>query len=245
MRSSRRGYRFESLTMWFDDLPTGTSWTTLWSGYIRCGSCSGIRTFSDPCPACGANLLTDVEHTIRLEDRREIPVPTAYMGAETRYEDYVYLQLMEREWERMGRDSASENRMPFTEQVSTGASIVLLFWTYFETRLEHLLRDGLHDVSPAFVEDALHRYSFVGARMNRFYRIAFDSTYHSDLASLGYPDVSAHLTRVQEQRNAFVHGSPQSIDDSLATSIVEILKREHEAWIAVYNLRASRPRTKQ
>ena len=168
----------------------------------------------------------------------------AYPGAETRYEDYVYLQLMEREWERMIRDSASQSRMPFTEKISTGASIVLLFWTYFESRLEHLLRDGLQHVPPAFLDDALIRYSSVSARMKRFYRIAFDSTYHSDLAFLGYSDVSAHIAIVHKQRNEFVHGSPQSIDDSLATSVVEMLKRDHEAWIAVYNLRVSKPQAK-
>ena len=172
-----------------------------------------------------------------------MPVQSAYMGAEARYEDYVYLQLMEREWEHMVRDSPSQNRMPFAEHVSKGASIVLSFWTYFETRLDHLLRDGLQRVPPPFLEDALNRYSSVGARMKRFYRIAFDSTYHSDLVNLGYSDVSAHIARVQKQRNAFVHGSPQSIDDSLAASVVEMLKQQHEAWIAVYNLRASRPRT--
>ena len=229
--------------MWVDDLPPGSSWTSLWSGYIRCGDCSGIRTFDDPCPACGTDLQKG-EHTLKLDDGQEISILPAFMGAETRYEDYVYLQLMEREWERMTRDSASQNRLPHTEQVSTGASLVLLFWTYFETRLEHLLRDGLQHVPSSFLEDALNRYSSVGARLDRFYKIAFDSTYHSDLVSLGHSDVSAHLARIQKQRNAFVHGSPQSINDSLAISVVEMLKREHEAWIAVYNHRLSKPQAK-
>ena len=230
--------------MWFDDLPTDTSWTSLWSGYIRCGRCSGIRTLNDPCPACGAYLPKDVDQTVKLDDGREYTLRSAHMGAETRYEDYVYLQLMEREWKRMMRDSASKDRMQFTEQVSTGTSLVLLFWTYFETRLEHLLRDSLQHIPPRFLEDALKRYYSVGARMKRFYKIAFDSTYHSDLVSLGYSDVSDHLARIHKQRNAFVHGSPQSIDDSLATSVVEMLEQEHEAWIAVYNHRASKPPTK-
>ena len=206
--------------MWVDDLPPHSSWTSLWSGYIRCGACSGIRTFNDPCPACGADLKKDVEQTVRLEDGQVVSIPHAYAGGETRYEDYVYLQLMEREWERMTRDSTSQNRLQHTGQVSTGASLVLLFWTYFETRLEHLLRAGLQHVPPAFLDDALNRYSSVGARLDRFYKIAFGSTYHSDLVSLGYSDVSAHLARIQKKRNEFVHGSPQSIDDSLATSVV-------------------------
>ena len=228
--------------MWIDDLPPDGSWTSLWSGYIRCGNCSGIRTFSDPCLACGTDLPQE-EHTLRLEDGQEISILPAYMGAETRYEDYVYLQLMEREWERMTRDLASQNRLPHTDQVSTGASLVLLFWTYFETRLEQLLRDGLKHVPSSFLEDALSRYSSVGARLERFYKIAFSSTYHTDLVSLGHSDVSTHLIKVQKQRNAFVHGLPQSIDNSLAISVVEMLKGEHEAWIAVYNHRVSKTKT--
>ena len=229
--------------MWADDLPPGSSWTSLWSEYIRCGECGGIRKFDDPCPACGAALPRE-GHTFIVDGGQEISTPPVYMGAETRYEDYVYLQLMEREWERMTRDAVSQHRLPHTEQVSTGASLVLLFWTYFETRLENLLRNGLRHVPPSFLEDALNRYSSAGARLDRFYKIAFDSTYHSDLVALGHSDVSTHLARVQEQRNAFVHGSPQSIDDSLAVSVVEMLKREHEAWIAVFNHRVSRPRTR-
>ena len=188
--------------MWFDDLPPDTSWSSLWSGYIRCGGCSGIRTFNDPCPGCGADLPKDVEQTIELDDGREYSVLSAWVGAEGRYEDYVYLQLLEREWKRMMRDSASKNPMPFTEKVSTGASLVLLFWTYFETRIERLLRDGLQHIPPRFLEDALKRYSSVGARLKEFYKIAFNTTYHSDLCSLGYSDVSDHLARIQKQRNA-------------------------------------------
>ena len=229
--------------MWFENLPPDTSWTSLWSGYIRCGQCSGIRTLNDPCPACGASLPKDVEQTIKLDDGREYAVRSAYAGAETRYEDYVYLQLLEREWKRMMRDSASMNRMPFAEHVSTGASLVLLFWTYFETRIEHLLRDGLQDIPSRFLEDALKRYSSIGTRLNEFYKIAFNATYHSDLVCLGHSDISDHLAEVQKRRNAFVHGSPQSIDDSFATSVVEMLKQEHEAWIAVYNHRVSKSLT--
>ena len=134
--------------MWVDDLPPGISWTSLWSGYIRCDRCSGVRTLDDPCLACGAVLPRDSGQTVRLDDGCEIVVPYTYRGAETRYEDYIYLELMEREWERMTRDSMEGNQKQFTKQVSLGASIVLLFWTYFETRLEHLLRDGLRHVPP-------------------------------------------------------------------------------------------------
>lgn len=228
--------------MWLDDLPPGASWTNLWSGYIRCRECPGIRSLDDPCPACGANLPKDVAQTVKLDDEREFPVAVAYLGAETRYEDYIYLQLLEREWERMRQDSAPEDQMPFAAHVSTGASLVLLFWTYFETRIEHLLRCGLQNIPPRFLEDALKRHSSISARLNEFYKVAFNATYHSDLVDLGYSDVSGHLSIVRTQRNAFIHGSPESIDDALAISVVEMLKQEHESWIAVFNRRVSEPR---
>ena len=241
--------------MWIDDLSPDASWTSLWSGYIRCGACAGIRTIEDHCPACGASLPTEGVRMAILEDGQGVVledgqeglfeddqivrVSPTYMGGETRYEDYVYLEALEREWKH--RMQTPSEQMTFAEQVPTGTSIVLIFWTYFESRIEYLLRAGLQHIPPRFLEDALTRYSSIGSRMDRLYRIAFDSTYHSDISQLGYADVSQHLARVQAQRNSFVHGTPQSIDDSLVTSVVEMLKREHEAWIAVYNLRASRP----
>ena len=229
--------------MWVDDLPPGTSWTSLWSGYILCGECSGIRQLSDPCPACGASLPKDVERTIRLDDGREYPIAVVYMGAETRYEDYIYLQLLESEWERIGPRPAPQSRLPHTAEVSQGATLVLLFWTYFEARIDYFIRQALRDKVPArFLEDAMKRYSSIGPRLNEFYKVAFDTTYRADLASLGYSDVSAHLLRVQTQRNEFIHGTPQSISDALATSVVGMLKREHESWIAIYNRRVARPR---
>lgn len=225
--------------MWFDDLSPTDPWTSLWSGYIRCPTCAGIRTLEGSCPVCGTDLPTEAQQTIRLDDGREIPIARAYMGAETGFEDYVYLQVLEREW-KYGMQPPNE-RMTFAERVPRGAAIVLIFWTYFENRIGYLLRSALQDLPPRFLNDALTRYSSVGSRMNRLYRIAFDTTYPDDLKNLNYADVSEHLSMVQAQRNAFVHGTPESIDDSLVVSVVEMLKREHEAWIAVYNLRASRP----
>ena len=224
--------------MWLDDLSPDATWSSLWHGYIRC-DCSGIRTFTDPCPACGTSLGDVVEQTMVLDDGREITTSQMFAGAEERYEDYVYLQLMKREWERVERDSELQHGVPHTENVSAGASLVLLFWTYFETRIERLLRDGLRSIPPRFLKDALKRHSSISARLKDFYKIAFDSTYHDDLIKLEYADVSHHLKEVHRRRNAFVHGDPHSIDDSLATAVVAMLKQDHEAWIAVYNLRVA------
>ena len=119
--------------MWADDLRPESSWTSLWSEYIRCGECGGIRSLDDPCPACGADLPKE-GHTFIVDDGQEISIPPVYMGQRHGMRTYVYLQLMEREWERMSRDSVSQNRLSHTDQVSQALTLVLLFWTYFETR---------------------------------------------------------------------------------------------------------------
>ena len=86
--------------MWYDDLPDGKSWTTLWAGYVRCPVCSGIRTLDDPCDVCGANLPTGDE-MITLPDDSEMPIGITLMGGERAYEDYIYLGLLQREWNRI------------------------------------------------------------------------------------------------------------------------------------------------
>ena len=227
--------------MWFDSLPPDTPWSSLWYPYIRCGTCNSIRTTEGLCPGCKSAL--DTEHIkIRDESGKEFKILPAYAGGETRYEDYVYLQLLEREWKRMERDAQSQKESHFLDGISNGASIVLIFWTYFESRIEYLLRRLLGHLPAPLLEDVLKRYSSISARLKDFYKIAFESTYHRDLCSLGYGDVGDKLATIRESRNKFVHGSPKSIDDSLVRIVVEFLQREHESWIAVYNYRVANPR---
>lgn len=89
-------------------------------------------------------------------------------------------------------------------------------------------------------EDLLTRYTVIGARLDRLYRILFETSYRADLNMLGFEQVGQHLDRVQERRNDFAHGDPEAINDALVEAVVENLKREHEAWIAVYNRRVAR-----
>lgn len=227
--------------MWFESLPPDTSWSSLWFQYIRCDTCNGIRTFSDPCPVCGSTLDTKPE-TIRLEDGQELTVHRSYRGAETRYEDYVYLQLLEREWKRTMQELTSREKSHFLSDVSDGAAIVLIFWTYFESKIEYLLRSLLGHIPAPFLEDTLKRYSSISARLTSLYKIAFNSTYYKDLCSLDFGDVRDKLSTIHKKRNDFVHGSPMSIDDALVKTVVGMLKREHEAWVAVYNFRVASQR---
>jgi hypothetical protein len=173
-------------------------------------------------------------------DGREVEVAAAFMGAEERLEDWVLLAMIEREWRRADEhawlDSISEMHRP-----SSRANVVLLFWTYFETRIGRLLRAGLVDVRPAIADDLLDRHWSINARMNQAYAVVFENrTYRQDLEDLGFPDIWILLREVQQARNRFMHGAPEAISDALVVRVAENLKREHEAWIAVFNLRSPR-----
>jgi len=227
---------------WYDELPEGRSWSSLWAGYIICGRCSGVRLARESCTACG-DPPPDTEWTVvRLPDGREERIQATFMGAEGRYEDWIYLKMMEHEWRRPVLETDHFPGAAPATGPSPRASIVILFWSYFETRIERLLRAGLAATPERLKEDALRRYSTIGARLNDFYRVVFSSTYKDDLEQVGFGQMWSHIARVQDCRNKFAHGFPQAIDDGLVKETVHRLRDEHRAWIAVYNKRASRIR---
>ncbi len=162
------------------------------------------------------------------------------MGAEARYEDWVYLRMLEREWKRPLTDIDGLPDIPESMRPAARAALVLIFWSYFETRIDRLFREGMRDIREAIQKDLLHRYGTVGARLDRLYAIVFASTYWSDLSELGFEDVARLLQVVQKRRNEFAHGQPAAIDEKLINDVVAALKDEHEAWIAVFNKRAAR-----
>lgn len=166
-------------------------------------------------------------------------MPATFMGAEGRYEDWVFLILLEREWKRPTNDNGLMGQIAEAHRPSERSTFVLLFWAYFETRIERLLTQALSTVSETISSDLLQRYSAIGARLDRLYRILFRTTYWTDLQNLGYGQVGELLRDVQERRNRFIHGHPEAIDDAIVGSLVSVLKLEHEAWIAVFNRRAS------
>jgi hypothetical protein len=172
-------------------------------------------------------------------DGRNVAVCFAVPGAEGRYEDWVYLRLIEQEWKRP-EHLPTPSLLDHRERLSPRASIAILFWSYFETRIERLLRACLCNVPPRLADDTLQRYSGIGIRIDRLYRILFETTYWDDLRDLEHGAVADLLRDVQQFRNEFAHGNPISITDDLVKAVVEKLKDEHESWIAVFNRRATR-----
>ena len=121
--------------------------------------------------------------------------------------------------------------------ISERAGVILLFWTYFESRVERLIRLGLKGMNEALREDVLARYSSIGSRLDRLYKLLFATTYFEDLAAVGAKPIATLLKEVQAKRNKFSHGQPDAITDELVQRVVENLKEEHLAWVAVFNRR--------
>lgn len=220
--------------MWFESLENGRSWASLWSNYIRC-ACGGIRPIEGLCPACRKPMPSLEWTSVELPDGTEYKMPPALAGGEGRYEDWVYLQMLEREWLRPITDADRLPSISEGSRPSPRAIVVLLFWTYFETRIERLIRESTISLPKAVTEDLLRRYSSIGSRLDRLYNVLFSTTYWTDLEDLGYSHISQLLRRVQECRNRFTHGHPEAIDDSLVEDLVAGLQEEHESWIAVFN----------
>jgi hypothetical protein len=222
--------------MWFDELP-GKSWVSIWSGYVVCGEgCPGIRKVDAPCPACGGDAL-DTSPKTMIINGKEMVIHAAFMGAEGRYEDYIYLQMLQREWERPVVEFERFSHFADAERPSAQAALVLLFWGYFETRIERLHRTAMRALPQRVLDDELRRYSGIGSRLYDLYKIFFGTNYFDDLRAQGFLSVADLLKDIHERRNEFTHGKPQAINDTTVNALVENLKAEHEAWIAVYNSR--------
>jgi hypothetical protein len=161
----------------------------------------------------------------------------AFMGAEGRYEDYIYLQMLQREWERPAMEFEHFAHVQDPDRPSARAALVLLFWGYFETRIERLHRAGMRSLPPRILENQLKRYSGIGSRLFELYKILFDTNYFDDLSAHGFEGVAELLRDIHQRRNAFIHGAPHNINDATVRALVECLRDEHEAWITVFNSR--------
>ncbi|WP_431513341.1 hypothetical protein [Variovorax sp. DAIF25] len=221
--------------VWFDHLPTRYPWSSLWYGFYRC-ECAALRSNEPACPVCGRTSPCEPIDPSRLGEPPTYVTP----GAEGRYEDYVYLELIEREWKRPTLDVETLPRPRVAgRHMADKVGIVLLFWTYFESRIDRLIDLGLSYRPAEEAENLRIRYRSVGARMDRLYKILFATTYNADLADAGYAPIASLLQEIQTRRNAFAHGDPVAIDDSLVERLVTALRIEHLSWIAAYNRRLS------
>ena len=166
----------------------------------------------------------------------DLQVPRVVPGAEGQYEDWVYLRMLEWEWLKPVEADFYES-IPERSRPSARAIVVLVFWSYFETRIERLYRETALGVPKPVMAHLLERHPTAGRRMKDLYRLVFSTTYLAELNQLGYGSVAELLRRVQKARNSFTHGHPEAINDALVEDLVAGLEEEHEAWVAVFNRR--------
>ena len=119
--------------LWYESLPDDRSWATLWSGYDRC-ACGGLRFTEADCPVCGEALPEQNWMVFRDAEGNEHRAEIALAGAEGRYEDWIYLDMLEREWQRPV-DAELYGSIPKDHRPSARAIVALVFWSYFETRI--------------------------------------------------------------------------------------------------------------
>jgi hypothetical protein len=213
-------------------------WWGKWRDRIRCGTCRALMDFKAPCPVCGCDYsnLSPTEHLI---DGKLIIVPSTFMGA-LDWSSYVMLQLMEREWLRPVPTEGKWSALPKGNTPSSRVLLVLVFWTYFESLMGWFYETATNGLPGTVGPDLLRRYSFIGARLDRVHKILFGATYRDDLEQLGFGTIWHHLANVQQQRNAFMHGNPEAITDSLVEDTARFIPEFHEAWIASFNMRCAK-----
>ena len=215
-----------------DNIGKASPWLGGLLSLIHCGECNALyQTAGSPCPICGHQIdmtppkieLNGVEHELPVILQGAIPWST-----------YVLIDQMRLEWER-----PLAERGPAAGRSAQRLVIVILFWTMFEVLIERFYEAAFADLPGQLGEELLQRFASVGSRLDRLYRRRWATTFWDDLASEGYPDAAAHLKLVQERRNAFVHGDPEAIDDSLVTATVDRLREVQLGWVAVFNKRCT------
>ena len=219
---------------WYEN-QQGHSWLSLWSEYVRC-NCDAIARITELCPVCCKDPAAIEAQILEDEEGNEYFIEPVFAGAEGRYEDYVLIQIMQNEWFKP-TDTDLYASIPKKHRPAKRTIIVLVFWTYFETRIERLFRETAVAVPAKILDELLRVHSSISRRLVDLYRIVFSTTYLGDLNEVGFGKSAELLRRVQKARNEFVHGKPESINDMLVEELVDGLKDEHDGWIAVFNKR--------
>lgn len=221
--------------MWIDELKNGDSWMGIWKAKIHCPNCWAIFDGSI-CPVCNKELK--FEDKIFFDDKdNEHRISPCFAGA-INWSNYVILNLMQQEWERPLLPD--ENLKVHNKKISQHLSIVILFWSLFENLTDQLFKDGLKHLPTNILNDLLKRYSSVGSRLDRLYKIAFSTSFKDDLNKVGFGHIYDHLCLVQNKRNSFIHGNPEEIDDRLIMDTITYLQDTQQAWILLYNLRCTK-----
>lgn len=221
--------------MWADD--EKANWWGIWSGLSHCGQCHALGK-ATKCSLCDYEPQPDMMK-MQTADGVVREVPRFITQGAISWSTNVLLQLMKREWERPKTELEYFSHRPTGKQPSQRVIIVILFWTLFEHLMDRFFEAATASLPKGVGRDLLRRYASIGSRMDRLYRLLFDTNLKEDLSALGYGAICAHLMEIQERRNEFVHGNAEAIDDTLVHVTVEKLHEVQEAWVALYNKRCT------
>jgi hypothetical protein len=190
-----------------------------------------------PCSVCGTDYSKPGPNDYAIQDGKKT-VRQVFAGA-LDWSPYVMLKLMHRDWVRPLGETA-DGTLPEQNKPSPRVVVALIFWTYFETLMGWYYEAATSDLPKPVAVDLLNRYGTIGSRLDRLHRILFETRYADDLNELGCSTIRAHLENLQKQRNAFLHGTPEAISDTLVGETVRLLPDFNEAWIKSFNLRCAK-----
>ena len=143
-----------------------------------------------------------------------------FMGAEGRYEDYIYLAMLEREWKRpdVNHDwlDGNPNRAAPLVSCCNRSSLLELFRDANRAPSAAWLQGGPLAVDRRHPEPVRRRRSSSRPALPR----AFRHDLRARSRRRGSADIWAFIVGVQERRNAFAHGNPRSIDDATVLSVI-------------------------
>lgn len=201
---------------------------------IHCHVCNALFDLPAPCPVCG-HVYNLRPQTISDGDR-SFEVPPAFAGA-LHWSAHVLLRQIQLEVERPLSATSQ-----FTGGPSQRLVVVILFWSLFESLMDRFYQVALADLPGSLTEELLGRFNSIGSRLDRLHRARWGASFWQDLTEVGFGEVARHLRRVQEKRNAFIHGDPTAIDDALVDETVANLLAVQLGWIAVFNRRCTNMR---
>lgn len=164
-------------------------------------------------------------------DGEEQVVPQARQGA-IPWSTFVLLTQIQIETQR----SVTTDEIPLTG-MSQRFTVVLLFWTLFEVLIDSFYRAAFADLPGELGSELLRRFPSVGGRLDRLYRVTWQSSFFDDLRNAGFKNEALLLRRVQTARNAFIHGHPEAIDDELVNLTLQHLESVQRGWIELFNKR--------
>jgi hypothetical protein len=199
----------------------------LWMGLTQCVNCNALHQVALPCPVC--DHMVDLAPQRITIDGEDHVVAAAAQGA-VPYSMYVMLNQIRLDLQRP--------LAPRQEAHGAGGRpmIPLMFWIMFEIMMDAFLRSSLAGDPES---ERLLKQPYIGGRLQKLYETQWGLTFWEDLERIGCGAAAEFLQRLQRQRNEFIHGDPQAIDDALISEVMANATATSRAWIQLFNERAT------